>query len=292
MIQPSIRPSHLARTADVVGAICALPAVATQDWCEHAAKSLLPIRKDAVVCVTIAEFEDDGTFRFLEATGAVNGALGATPVETRLLRPGSSKSLGWWIDRAEVGRGGCARIVSRSADSDWASTPAGKRWAELGFSELVGALIPLGPASESESTMRMLAVELGVRPESEDFDEADVSVLGAILAELAHRAILAFGTTPSNPMNRVTAREQLILEQLSLGRTVKQIAETLARSPHTIHDHVKSLHRKLHVSSRGELIARVLGHIGAAEVSGAPERADTNQRNGDAHHHHPLARSA
>ena len=50
-------------------------------------------------------------------------------------------------------------------------------------------------------------------------------------------------------------------EHLALGKSVKQIASDLARSPHTVHDHVKSLHRKLNASSRGELIARALGHL-------------------------------
>lgn len=278
MIQPSIGPSHLARTAEVVGAICALPAVATQDWCELAAKALLPIRNDAVVCLTIAEFDDAGSIRFLEATGAVNGSLGATPIETRLLRPSSAKSLGWWIDRQSVGADGRAILVTRSETSSWAGSTAGRRWAELGFSDLLAGLVPLG----SPDSNRMLAIEMGVRPDGRSFSEGDVAVLNATLHELSRRAVLAFGRTTSNPMNRITPREQLILEQLALGRTVKQIAETLARSPHTIHDHVKSLHRKLNVSSRGELIARVLGHIGASEIANPGSLAEPS----------PLARSA
>lgn len=283
-IHDPIRPSHLARAADVVGAICSLPAVATQDWCESAAKSLLPIRNDAVVCLTIAEFNDEGAIRFLEASGAVNGALGATPVETRLLRPASARSLGWWIDRASVGAPGRALLLSQTNAAGWATSAAGKRWAELGFSDLIVALVPLG----AEGTMRLLAVEMGVRPDGRTFDEADAAVLAAVLPEFAHRATLAFGSTTSNPMNRITPREQLILEQLTLGRTVKQIASELGRSPHTIHDHVKSLHRKLGVSSRGELIARVLGHIGAADVSAGQDDEDTIT----VVHTHPLAQSA
>lgn len=283
-IQSPLRPSHLARAADVVGAICALPAVATQDWCERAAKALLPIRNDAVVCLTIAEFNDEGAIRFLEASGAINGALGATPVETRLLRPASSRSLGWWIDRGSIGEEGRALLLSQTNAAGWATSAAGKRWAELGFSDLIVALAPLGP----RGTMRLLAIEMGVRPEAESFDDADAAVLAAVLPELSHRATLAFGSTTSNPMNRITPREQLILEQLSLGRTVKQIASTLGRSPHTIHDHVKSLHRKLGVSSRGELIARVLGHIGASDVSANHNEDDTIT----VVRTHPLAQSA
>ncbi|MFI4898124.1 MAG: response regulator transcription factor, partial [Phycisphaerales bacterium JB059] len=57
----------------------------------------------------------------------------------------------------------------------------------------------------------------------------------------------------------LTNREQVVLEELILGRSVREIAETMHRSPHTVHDHVKSLHRKLGASSRGALIAHALG---------------------------------
>ncbi len=84
-------------------------------------------------------------------------------------------------------------------------------------------------------------------------------------------------------MNGMTQREQRVLEQRGRGNKGVGMAEALARSPHTIHDHVKSLHRKLNVSSRGELIARVLGHIGASDVSNAPAAEQRSP---------PLARSA
>ena len=53
-----------------------------------------------------------------------------------------------------------------------------------------------------------------------------------------------------------------VLEQLILGKSVREIAEMIQRSPHTVHDHVKNLHRKLGATSRGALIARALGRLG------------------------------
>jgi DNA-binding NarL/FixJ family response regulator len=40
-----------------------------------------------------------------------------------------------------------------------------------------------------------------------------------------------------------------------VGGEEKQIAHELARSPHTVHTHVKSIYRNLGVSSRGELLS-------------------------------------
>ena len=57
-----------------------------------------------------------------------------------------------------------------------------------------------------------------------------------------------------------------MLDLLVLGLSVRQIAEELGRSTHTVHDHVKSLHKKLNANSRGELVARALGHLGAGRV--------------------------
>lgn len=55
-------------------------------------------------------------------------------------------------------------------------------------------------------------------------------------------------------------REQRVLELLTSGLSVPEIAELLGRSQHTVHDYVKSLHRKLGTNTRGGLVARALGY--------------------------------
>ena len=51
-------------------------------------------------------------------------------------------------------------------------------------------------------------------------------------------------------------RVRQTLDCLLQGDSEKQIAGKLRLSRHTVHDYVKSLHRKFAVSSRGELLAR------------------------------------
>lgn len=53
-------------------------------------------------------------------------------------------------------------------------------------------------------------------------------------------------------------RQRQTLERLLQGDSEKQIALRLKLSPHTIHSYVKALHKRLSVSSRGELLSRFL----------------------------------
>ena len=54
----------------------------------------------------------------------------------------------------------------------------------------------------------------------------------------------------------LSPREIELLQLLARGYSNKQAAEELSLSPHTIGDHVKSIYRKLRVSSRGEAVMR------------------------------------
>jgi DNA-binding CsgD family transcriptional regulator len=55
----------------------------------------------------------------------------------------------------------------------------------------------------------------------------------------------------------VTPREQTVIEQALEGLPVKHIARRLDLSQHTVNDHFKAIYRKVGVTSREELIARL-----------------------------------
>jgi DNA-binding CsgD family transcriptional regulator len=61
------------------------------------------------------------------------------------------------------------------------------------------------------------------------------------------------GLTPS-----LSPRQREVLEHLARGASEKEVAAALELSTHTVHDHVKALHRAYGVRSRGELVARAL----------------------------------
>jgi DNA-binding NarL/FixJ family response regulator len=50
-----------------------------------------------------------------------------------------------------------------------------------------------------------------------------------------------------------------ILEQLLPGYSEKQVAARLGYSPHTVHTYIKAIYQHFGVSSRSELLAKVLG---------------------------------
>jgi DNA-binding CsgD family transcriptional regulator len=63
-------------------------------------------------------------------------------------------------------------------------------------------------------------------------------------------------TPPSPDDLGLSPRLRDILDRLLQGDSEKQIAGRLGISPHTVHTHVKKLHKTLNVSSRGELLAK------------------------------------
>jgi DNA-binding NarL/FixJ family response regulator len=56
----------------------------------------------------------------------------------------------------------------------------------------------------------------------------------------------------------LTDREKEILDRLTKGMAMPQIAESLFLSYHTIRDHVKSIYQKLHVASATQAVAKAL----------------------------------
>jgi len=93
------------------------------------------------------------------------------------------------------------------------------------------------------------------------FGSTEIEIFAAAMPRLLARTLMAVGHEKGSSTRWLTTREQEVLEHLTLGMSVREIAETIERSPHTVHDHVKSLHRKLNASSRGELVARALGYL-------------------------------
>ena len=63
--------------------------------------------------------------------------------------------------------------------------------------------------------------------------------------------------TPPEALRGLTARQREVCAALATGASEAEAAKSLNLSYHTLHDHVKDLYRKLGVSSRAELIARL-----------------------------------
>lgn len=267
----------LAACIKITESICALPAVATQDWCDRAAGALLAVHQPSICVCMIGEADSRGNIARQEATGVagcyvaeVTTTVGRSassaaivpfdPNDATLARVRTSfaqaRDLSW-----APGPIGPGTIITGSPEQfglgpNWQTTGLGKRWADVPYTSLTLGLAALGSAANGRS----IIVEFARTGPGPIDPESDATVLRAVLLPLARRALVAVGTDPTDGAHWLTAREQVILQHLLLGKSVREIADELGRSPHTVHDHVKSLHRKLKANSRGELVAKALGH--------------------------------
>ncbi|MFN7020648.1 MAG: response regulator transcription factor [Phycisphaerales bacterium] len=260
--------------------VCSLPAVATQDWCDLAAAALLPIDQAGIAVVVIGQIDEHGVFIKSEATGVagvhtaeVTTTVGRPVTATNLVEldandatltrvrgaMAQARELSWGPGTLAVG---AARVTSIDRTHPSASAPTGvlRRWDGVKLGGLVLAAAGIGP------DRRMLAAEVGLIGGTTAQLEQLTSAIEAVAPSLARRAVMAIGTELTDGSQWLTIREQAILKHLLLGKSVKDIAEELGRSPHTVHDHVKSLHKKLNAKSRGQLVARALGHVEPSPV--------------------------
>ena len=73
---------------------------------------------------------------------------------------------------------------------------------------------------------------------------------------------------------RLSPQQGKVLELLCRGASEKEVAAALEVSTHTVHDHVKALHRVYGVRSRGELMARAMGSRPRVRLASATEGAE------------------
>ena len=248
------------RVALCVAQVQGLPGVPTTDWCVVASEALGQLWEGAGVGVAIGTFGRESAGARIELSH-VRVAGSATRVRRGLEGRGLQRRVTTMLERAQETVGGTASLGVR-----WSPGQIGGPWEDIGTDELVMGIGRLDGREVTSRSGRMLVVEMSGGQEGDERREARAAMLGAVMGALLERCRLGFVPGPVDASRRLTPSEQVILEHLVLGRSVREIAEGLGRSPHTVHDHVKSLHRKLRARSRGELIARALGHIGGEDM--------------------------
>lgn len=235
--------------------ITSLPAVPTLDWASRAAACLTPLGEGSIVCVMIVTMGANSVGRTVEVCGCASHASRPhDSLDTLSTRACQLTNLGPLHDAKRL------PVMVLASDPVAPSHPL---LALMGEAAAGGLLVGQIPLSDQERTLLVLAAPARARA-------GELAELSGVLPVLSRRAKIALASTEMGPGNWLTQREQSVLEALTQGHSVKQIAEQLSRSPHTIHDHVKSLHRKLNATSRGGLIARALGHMGPQGAVSAP----------------------
>ncbi|MGH7244705.1 MAG: response regulator transcription factor [Phycisphaerales bacterium] len=247
------------RMIDAIERIGRLPAIPTHDWCDQAAaaagEALLPAATKGVLAIGVGTLRSDSIER-IDAVGvhSTHDLDGRADEIRQTLRGIGTLPATVRIENSESHLAVLPQSDLRKS-SAWAASTAGRFLLSRG---MTAVLIGAGLIADADPT-RVLWV-MGAVEENGPII-GDMMFVTVILLALLRRARLALSTAGRESSDWISPREQEILSQLVLGKSVRQIAEETGRSAHTIHDHVKSLHRKLNATSRGELIARALGHV-------------------------------
>lgn len=244
----------LALVASIVEDVCSLPAVATYDWMKRAATIIHRLSPDAVTTVAlVVNHEDKLTIpRDFSATLGAGRLPATVSVHEELIRDLKSDSVRENLFDCEV----CKPLLVRTNQPGSVFTPMRLLLPDrLDHTRLTMVC----PISESLHAFpeRLLCVDLWLNRGKGNLGESAYLVLEAVAPLLGKRVLKAFADVDHTV--ELSPKEGQVLRLLQQGMTVKQIANEMQRSPHTVHDHVKSLHRKLGASNRGELLAKTFG---------------------------------
>lgn len=269
-------------TAHVMDAIAHLPGVPTLDWCDRAAAAVVRVHHPSVACIILGRIDARGLIATRELVGAAasdpaqsvgvsptgQAVVGlrstaptpASPADLEFLRSSIrvGDALGWSPGSLAEGLCATATATAQHLLPPRGQGPLLRRWEWLAPAEII-----LGCASVPARTPgRLLLIELAIPGRNPLDVSREEAVLAATLPRLRQRLANAFGLEEGDEHRWLTPREELVLWRLVEGMKVPDIAAELHRSIYTVHDHVKSLHRKLNASNRGQLVSRALGHLG------------------------------
>ena len=75
--------------------------------------------------------------------------------------------------------------------------------------------------------------------------------------KIARKVILELQPqTDDNQADGLSPREKDILNDIALGKSYKEMAQTHGLSPHTVHTHVKNVYQKLQATTRAEALRK------------------------------------
>ena len=249
--------------AESLSILARLPAVATHDWTERAAGAVAALGgASGRACVLLVVDESTGKtgddFRIESVGVRLGGADGpgeTKPDEELAMRVRLERVHGFGVPRTPAMSGSGFAGWMGAMNRSWRDSPLGRVWAGTPVRDVLLGVSPIMDAGRA-SVLCMFA-------NTEDEPQIPAEAFGSILGVLAQRAGLVYRSTDAadGELRWLTAREQDVLDALVNGHSVREIADRLGRSRHTMHDHVKNLHKKLNASCRGELVASALGHV-------------------------------
>lgn len=281
-------------TSRVMDSIGRLPGVATLDWCDRAAAAFCRMHHPSAAMAALVSMDGKGFIEKIEVAGCAmsvaqpDGPLndgmtnhgpqspasaGQRPTTRRPMADAANVSHlreslkeGDWIGWNVGGLSENLWFVSTASQQGLlgarGESPLMRRWEPYGVTDILLGAVTL----PGRSAGRFLLIEIASSDSAFRSSEREQAVMAAALPMLSQRLHAAVGDEVVDKHTWLTPREELILWHLVAGKKVPQIASELHRSVYTVHDHVKSLHRKMGASNRGQLVARALGHLGPASL--------------------------
>ncbi len=244
--------------------ISRLPAAPTFDWTSQAAKALAPLNQGTSTGVVVLQRDKNTNKYTVESSGVHISQAAQDSIESGQARCLIERISSTPIDLTDENKDtGYIGSISRLFPQ-WVASKASLPWASPHPTQSLAAYAPMSNTT-SKDPNTALALLVFASHDQPSIPPIDSASLAAVLAVIADKASTAIQPDRSGSVLWLTQREQAILDLLIDGNSVREIAESIARSPHTVHDHVKNLHRKLGASSRGQLITRALGHHQSTE---------------------------
>jgi DNA-binding CsgD family transcriptional regulator len=139
---------------------------------------------------------------------------------------------------------------------------------------------PLSPARDSAVVLLHLNVSAMLqpgRPASQMARAIETTAAEALSSHLAQLSDPPSGRTGADLAARLTRKERVVLKLLGEGRTNKEIAAALSRSPNTVKIHVSQILKKLNLRTRTEA-ALLSFQFNGSQVRTEPVRAARARR--------------
>lgn len=253
----------LLRAISIGESLSTLPGVPTLDWADRAARVLSHISGASASGVCCVSVDVSGGIERVDMVGASiaerAGAIGEEPGTRReaVIRSALYNAASWGI-RLPIADAPDAFPIERVL----AGMPLAGLVSALGAShpdEVIVSFAVVASAEERHDSGPWVLVGISSEDPARIESPMECALLAAGVESIAARARHSIGAGPLKDSEWISPREQEVLELLLAGSSTREIAQSFGRSWHTIHDHVKALHRKTGASTRGELIARWFG---------------------------------
>jgi DNA-binding CsgD family transcriptional regulator len=264
-----IERNTLELAANLASRSAGLPAIATCNWCQSAADALCIARSRCIAVVRFVRHDDGGPLRSQWPGPGVSSMPENQPLveairgALRHVTPDSIEQGDLWRRDPDDD------CMIAAITLDPGSPRTSLALSVLAFAGGRSALLASAEVDLLQGIeLRVMIIESTINGEPL-FTESDAEALRAAMHEIVRRARLAFILGLGVAAESLNPREVEVLESLTRGKSIREIAVKMHKSTHTIHDYLKSMHRKIGVGSRAELIAMAAGRCAGRE-SAAP----------------------